>query len=219
MARLISQATNEILNLKLGEIEDLSLKELKQAVRRVSSTANARLRGLEEKGYSGRSLAYKNVKEAKEGQQKVRFGVRGKDKDALINELTSARRFLKSKTSTPTGARNLEEKVAKHITQKTKEKMASIPEEKFTLSDKQWERFWDIYHEVEKNDSLQKYGSTELQERVMAEWVQDKRRGKDWVIKQLLEEEEALYESTLEEETQEEEAFNVWSQPPKEDIF
>ena len=82
MARLISQATSEILNLGQRDIENLSFKELKEAVKRISSTANARLRGLEEKGLSERSLAYKNIKEAKEGT-KTRFGVRGKDKDAF----------------------------------------------------------------------------------------------------------------------------------------
>lgn len=203
MARLSSK-TSEILGLDSTQIEKLSDKELRRAVRQVNTTANARLKYLEERGLSSRSLAYKNVAEAK--GDKVRFSVRGKSREGLLNELKASKRFLEKKTSTARGIRNIESKVRGRIKEKVQESYDWKDDEDFELTEKQWTKFWKIYNEAEKNDTLQQYGSGELQDRVMNEYIKDKRRGKDYIITKLLEREEEEYI----EEIEDEEGYDVW---------
>lgn len=209
MARKISGRVSQVLDYGLKDLQALSDKELRQAVSRVNQTANARLRYLESKNATGRSYVYGNLKEAR--GDAPRFSTRGKDREALINELQASKKFLSSKTSTITGIKNVEKQVKERISKRMEDSYDWKEDEDFELTDRQWDKFWKIYREAENNDSLKSYGSENLQDMVMNEWYKDKRRGKDYIIKKLLEREEEEYLLKSMKEAKKEAESSSWA--------
>lgn len=213
MAKGLSKVTSELLSLDLAQVQKLTREQLKEAVRRLGATANQRLKALESSGMAGRSLAYKKLENA----NKTRLGLtRGKDRQALIDELYRERTFLKSRTSTRTGIREIEREIEEGVLKRGEIDIED--EEDFELTDSQWKKFWKIYNEAYENDDLRVYGSGELQTRVMQEYIKDKRHGKDFIINKLLGNQELEYvASTTETNTKEKDLWQ--SVRPSTDTF
>ena len=82
----------------------LSVPELRQAVSRIASTANKRLKRLDES---------KVFSSAIEEAGDSKFSTRGKDYNALLSEYMRTRAFLKNPTSTVAGAVTVENSLYK----------------------------------------------------------------------------------------------------------
>lgn len=97
----------DIMNLKVGEIAELSTPLLKEYVEKLASVGNRRLRSLEKANYTN-TPAYNAIKRS--GGD---FTASGKNRRGLMNELQREMQFIKAKTSTVAGAKATENKVEK----------------------------------------------------------------------------------------------------------
>ena len=85
-------SVEDVLNMKPNQLEVLSDSDLRKVVGRLVSAGNKRLRRFEKRGEN--SPAYRRAM-----QSGGAFSTRGKDRDALLNELQRARIFFKDETS------------------------------------------------------------------------------------------------------------------------
>lgn len=102
------KSTKQLSDLSLGEFSRLTRSELSQVVSRLSSTANKRLKTLEQMEVP--SPALRSVQ--KSGG---RFGAKGKSLSELRSEYMRLRRFLGAKTSTKRGFIKVEKEFMKRI--------------------------------------------------------------------------------------------------------
>ena len=100
--RFKGYSINDIINMSFDEFASLNKSELRQAVSRLASTANKRLQRL-----SKNDLISPAQIEAKESGGK--FSTRGKSELQLQVEFRRVSNFLTQRTSTVTGARQMEE--------------------------------------------------------------------------------------------------------------
>ena len=97
----------DIMNLKVGEIAELSTPLLKEYVEKLASVGNRRLRSLEKANYAN-TPAYTAIQRS--GGD---FTASGKNRRGLMNELQREMQFIKAKTSTVSGAKATENRVNK----------------------------------------------------------------------------------------------------------
>ena len=106
--RFKGYSINDIIGMSFDEFASLNKSELRQAVSRLASTANKRLQRL-----SKNDLISPAQIEAKESGGK--FSTRGKSELELQVEYRRVSNFLTQRTSTVTGARQLEEQTRQDI--------------------------------------------------------------------------------------------------------
>lgn len=99
--RFAGKSISDIYSMSLRDFSQLNRSELRQAVSRLSSAANKRLKRLSESGVE--SLSARTVE-----QSGGKFSTRGKGLDELRAEFMRVKDFLKSSTSTVKGARQAE---------------------------------------------------------------------------------------------------------------
>lgn len=99
--RFSGKSISEIYSMSLRDFSQLNKSELRQAVSRLSSAANKRLKRLAES--SVESLSARTIE-----QSGGKFSTRGKGLDELRAEFMRVKDFLKSPTSTVKGARQAE---------------------------------------------------------------------------------------------------------------
>ena len=85
------------------QMNRMTRSELAKFVNRAASTANKRIKRIEDKGLTEQSLIYQELRDAR---IKVKFSTAAKDKMALVNELRFINKFLEDETSTITGIEN-----------------------------------------------------------------------------------------------------------------
>lgn len=122
--------TSDILKLDPEYYNELTTKELKKVVSRVTHTANQRLDEMKNKWKEG-TLAPSFREE--------NFKVRGKKRNNLLNTLKTAKTFLESKTSTKSGW----EEVRQRQEEITGLKMGTDKEK----------TFWKVFHRLEENNA------------------------------------------------------------------
>lgn len=96
-------STQDILSISPQQLKNLGESDLRRLSTRLVSSANKRLRRIEQAGVE--SPALREVKESGGA-----FSVKGKSYNQLQHEFARARRFFKSKTSTVQGSRKYTQK-------------------------------------------------------------------------------------------------------------
>lgn len=160
----------ELINLDITDVQRMNRRELAAAVSTLASAANKRLKRLERSDVGELSPAYQKAQ--KRGQ---RFSVAGKNINQLRNEYKDVTQFLKLKTSTVTGWKNVRNETYSRIGGD------------FT-SEAQEKRFWEIYRKLESEmfGAVQAYGSTETQRLLRKEMVLGERRSNDALIEAMI---------------------------------
>lgn len=102
------KSVQDILKMDVSTLQSYSVREQREIVSRLASAANKRLRGLESKDIETPATIKLKMSGGK-------ISVRGKSEDELLNEFYRARQFLRSKTSTRTGWKNVEAGVKKAL--------------------------------------------------------------------------------------------------------
>ena len=96
----------DLLKIDMAALQDYTISEQREIVSRLASAANKRLKGLESKGIETPATIKLKMSGGK-------ISVRGKSEEDLFIELYRARQFLRSKTSTRAGWKNVEKGVKK----------------------------------------------------------------------------------------------------------
>lgn len=102
--------TSELLKLSSVEISKLKKPQLRKIVQTLASTANKRLKRLQQKRISTPASLYAN----KSGK----FSTKGKNINQLRAEYIRAKNFLQSKTSTIIGYKRFKKDVQKNLAEK-----------------------------------------------------------------------------------------------------
>lgn len=140
--------TSEILKLNQRELQNLTDRELRQAVSTLRSTSRKRYERLTETDvYSPSQNA---LLKGAEGRTAIFTPIKDLDETQLINEFKRYKGFLQSQTSTVTGAR----KANKDIREKTEHAMMERGET--VPDDFEWLRY---YHLVDVAQKLQVAGA------------------------------------------------------------
>lgn len=113
---------NQILNMEWEDVQKLSRKDLAKITSRLVSSANKRLRRLEQSTL-GESPAYRSVK-ARTGD--VRFSVKGRNQGQLQNVFSEAKHFLNLKSSTVGGYKKVVKNIKRTISEKTGRQVATL---------------------------------------------------------------------------------------------
>lgn len=106
--RFRGYSISDIMGMGIDEFSDLSKSQLREAVSRLASAANKRLKRLQQTGVT--SPASLEVSESG-----GKFGTRGKSEIELQVEFRRVSNFLRNKTSTVTGARQLENETREEL--------------------------------------------------------------------------------------------------------
>ena len=198
---------DDLLNLSPDELSRLSQKDMQRIVRTASLAANKRVKRLMEnaKRQGGSYVPKKSAKQniatdalnylvdenkARTGSKKgkiEKFGVGDKDsKQELQKELSRIRRFMKMKTSTIKGAKQVRKTREKNATGKTREDVIRTGKSKNMskkdiqqmlknydagISDvyKQFREYIEAYHPESKNKKWEKYTPFQGSDEVLAE--------------------------------------------------
>ena len=143
--------TSEILNLTPEQLRKMTVSELRQATSELQSTARSRVRHLKDSNVASASPAYRNLQ-----KYNVKFkGIEGISKKApekeqrreLMKRMMQARSFLTNPTSSIKETR----KVMKNI-------MKTLGVKGQNLTDKQWERVWDVVDKYRELHPESKFG-------------------------------------------------------------
>ena len=138
----------DIMNLKVGEIAELSTPLLKEYVEKLASVGNRRLRSLEKANYTN-TPAYNAIQRS--GGD---FTASGKNRRGLMNELQREMQFIKAKTSTVSGAKATENRVNKATNKWFNE--AGLGE--YTEMDEDDKKeFWKFFKGTSINRALEAY--------------------------------------------------------------
>lgn len=124
------KGVKELSNLSLGEFSSLTRQELAKVVSRLSSTANKRIKRLEKNDIN--SPAYRGVVSSG-----GKFSTRGKSLNELRSEYMRVTGFLKSKTSTVKGYKQVRKDLINRLG-------ASDGE----LTNELEEKLWSVYNEM-----------------------------------------------------------------------
>lgn len=133
-AFVIGKSVTDILNTPIDVFNSLRLPDLREAVGRLVSAANKRLRAFERKGLS--SPAVEQVKDSG-----GKFSTRGKNLNQLRAEFARARSFFQSATSSIRGAKKVENKVIDAL------KKAGVD-----LSASNYDKFFKAYNRLKQLD-------------------------------------------------------------------
>ena len=185
---------DDIMDMNWREINSLNENDLRQLSQRLNSAANKRLRRLEKSGEDKFSPAYKAIQESGGS-----FSVKGKTtKTDLRNEIQRASDFLRSKTGNVKGARQYKEKVAQMFPGREGEELSidKIPE----MQRKKLFRALDRLRESNAS-AVYNIGSDVIIRELRRTQNQDRRQGRDTLVRkleerfpELLEDSEARYE-------------------------
>lgn len=102
-------APRKSYNLSPEQIDKMTRAQLVKIVNQAASTANKRIRRIEQQGYVDQSLIYMELRDARIS---AKFSVAGKDKLGLVQELMYINRFLADESSTITGIKNINARFA-----------------------------------------------------------------------------------------------------------
>lgn len=128
------QISQDILNLTWEQLGKMNRRELAKTTSILVSSANKRIRRLEKSEYGKYSPAYKNI--SSKGRL---FSVKGKDLNQLRNEYANVSEFLKMKTSSLSGWREVRKRIEREIG---------------VMDSKQSKRFWEAYRRLQETNNI-----------------------------------------------------------------
>lgn len=143
---------SDVLNISMAEASKLSRADLAKIVRAGASPLNKRIKNI----HVHRAL----ISPATAGLGMTggaHFGVKGKTRNELLNELYRMQSFAKKSTATVAGAK----KFTKHVME-TAGATKGTDENRFTRA----KRYWDVYNRVVDEMGLElvkSYGSEQIQ--------------------------------------------------------
>ncbi len=127
--------SKDILNMSVDQIMKLNTKDLRQAVRQLSKTANSRVTYADKTGATSPLLS--EVREA------GKFSTKGKNLNQLRNEFKRAKSFLESPLSTVKGIDKWKQNVIESLEEKAG--VQGVTPENF-------DKFWKVYEKLKKKD-------------------------------------------------------------------
>lgn len=128
-------SVQDILKIPAQDINKMNRKDLSTIASRLVSAANKRIRRLEKSADGTMSPSYISYKRNRGGKP---FSVKGKDVNALRNEVKQMKNFLNQKTSTVTGWKKVKKATEKRIGG--------------SMTPEQSNKFWDVYHRLEETE-------------------------------------------------------------------
>lgn len=134
-SRKTSYTVQDILNMDEYALTHLTPEQLKPIVSQLANTANKRIKAME-KAHEKSSPAYRGV--MKSGGT---FGVKGKSYADLQKEVSREIRFLKHKTSTLTGWRQVKQ-----------ETISKLESQGIEFTKDQWDDFFEAYEKLAELD-------------------------------------------------------------------
>lgn len=187
-------STQEISNIDLETLNSWDRRTIARAVRRLSDTANKRLKSFEKKGIE--SPAYLNV--VRSGGK---FNTRGKTINQLRSEFIRVRNFLRMKTSTQKGYERVKQDFFTRV--------GATKLERMTLDDDLLNKFWHVVSEIEPDIAKFIKGSGEQQKYVYDIFIQNSDLTEDALKKKVSEELDFFYKATQERELSGMDFFSV----------
>ena len=176
----------DIMDLSWERLNTLTTDEFKQLTNRLVSASNKRIRRLSKATRGTSAFAYQFIEER--GRQ---FSTRGKNRNQLMNEFKTAKRFLSMKTSTIKGWNKYRKDTEKRIGYNTENESSE-------WTDATWKKFWKVYRRFEETHSgIYRKGDSDRIQQMLVEIMDsnDKRRSAD-TFQQLIEQEyEDMYEN------------------------
>lgn len=147
----------DIIDMTWEQLNRLGESDFRQLTARLVSASNKRIRRLEKTTRGTSSFAYQTVEER--GRM---FSTKNKDLNQLRNEFSTARGFLRMKTSTVKGW-------TKYRKQTEERLKSEITGEDLDWSDKTWSKYWKVYRRFEEmhGGSLKKGDSDRIQKMLM----------------------------------------------------
>ena len=176
----MKQSIDVLINMDPNDVSKMTEKELRSAVSTLSSAANKRLSRLGETKIGRESIAYQEAqKRAYTGTKGGKFGTMGKGWNELRSEFSSARNFLRDKTSTVSGWADVRKKTAERLNQTAKTSDYDYQE----IDEEDLDRaFWREYRDyMNSNPSATSYlGSEYIQSRLAILRRQKRSRADRW---------------------------------------
>lgn len=160
----------ELIDLDITDVQRMNRRELAAAVSTLASAANKRLTRLELSNVGELSPAYQQAQ--KRGQ---RFSVAGKNVNQLRNEYKAVTQFLKRRTSTISGWKNVRKETYSRIGGGFK----SAAQEK---------QFWKAYRKLASDEygAVHAFGSDETQRLLRQEMTSGGRRSTDALVNTMI---------------------------------
>lgn len=168
-----------IMDTDLATLNSWDRRTIARAVRRLSDTANKRLRAFQEKGVE--SPAFINAM-----RSGGKFTTRGKTINQLRSEFIRARNFLRMKTSTQKGYTKFKTDFLDRVEATTTQRMI--------LDDDALNKFWHAYDILQPEVAKFVKGSEEQQKYVYDVFVQDISLDEDKLVEKLRKELGLTYE-------------------------
>ena len=176
----------DIMNMSWDDLNKLDVKDLKQVTSRLVSAANKRVRRLSKTERGTSSFAYQTVE-----NRGRKFSVRGKDTNAVRQEFSLAKNFLRMKTSTVKGWKEYRESVESRTGYAT-------DGESLNWSERTWKKYWKVYRRfTETHGGTYKKGDSDRIQQMLTEIMDnnDKRRSADTFQRMIEYEYQSMYES------------------------
>ena len=155
-------APRKSYNLSPEQIDRMTRAQLAKIVNQAASTANKRIRRIEQQGYVDQSLIYMELRDARIS---AKFSVAGKDKLGLVQELMYINRFLEDESSTITGIKNINARFAMT--------------EGGPLNEAQQRRYYNVLSRYKRHNGAlyQIYGSERVQNLIEETIAENKKLG------------------------------------------
>lgn len=177
---------NDIMGMSWDDLNKLDVRDLKQVTSRLVSAANKRVRRLSKTERGTSSFAYQTVE-----NRGRNFSVRGKDTNAVRQEFSLAKNFLRMKTSTVKGWKEYRESVESRTGYATSG-------ESLNWSERTWKKYWKVYRRfTETHGGTYKKGDSDRIQQMLTEIMEsnDKRRSADTFQRMIEDEYQSMYES------------------------
>lgn len=126
-------STEQIISMDANTINKLSRQDLARLTSRLVSSANKRMRRLEEKGLAEASPAYQSAMDS--GGM---FSVKGKNVNQVRAEFSRASAYLQQSTSNIKGAEKYEGFISEYLPEDEEDK----------------KKFWRVFNELKKKDPV-----------------------------------------------------------------
>lgn len=179
-----NMTVNEILNMDYQTLHKLNERDISRALRTVSLAANKRVNRLLKQarktkdGYVPKQSAKYNIAVdalnavTNDGKKKIKFGVKqAKNRNEMIEQINTIRKFMSMKTSTVTGAVKVRKERETRLFGKTREQAskglsvkekARIAREYTAFASKAYEAFRKfLEHEGIPNNPYQNFGGSD----------------------------------------------------------
>lgn len=142
----------ELLDIDISDVNKFNEKTLRAAVQTLSSTANKRVRRINNAGVVSPAV--------RAAEQQGKFTPKGKNRNQLLSEFVRTVNFLQSETSTVKGARKFTDKIRKNLGMNKTATADEINNENKNY----WNTYTDLYNKAQNLWTHSRLGSLRVQE-------------------------------------------------------